>query len=518
MSDVQPQLLQATQSLLRQGEQIEYLGVLSHCIPKVAVFLPLIARQYAGHFLVAVTSERLIFFPTSFGLLGGVNAPSGRPTSIELADVQRVESFNPVVPYGHQAVRIILRQGLVHELMYRASMRGLDAHSAFAVGFAGSIARRVDAGTVTQRAPAERNAEAFKPRPAVFTFLLLLFGTLLSVGALFPLFLMVLGAPIEILALAFTMLFVGLPMLAGGIFLRRQRAAQMGAEQTPILEVLSRNRKRIAMGCGVVGVPVLLGGTALGVLLVVDHVRREDRRVRSEIEMRELQARHEAEAAVRNADEARFPAHSEWAPAGSFTLSALPGPIPSAAATRARLEALGFRVSEAPASRDAIVFAWSLVAVGDGGQTITLTASTGASDADTARWQQAGNIYAVRGPDEAVRERALGHLREARCSNFSLDRCAQLAGARRPERAGTGWTFQVGSGTYSIEHIRMPERGRRGPGRIRGPQCVASAILASNGWLCADVRLTPNPNDGMLNMPDRDQTWADWAIHTVMQP
>ncbi len=519
MSDVQPLLLQAAQALLRPREQIEYLGVLSHRVPPTAVFLPVIARLYAGHFLVAVTTERLIFFPTGFGLLGGVSAPSGRASSIELADVRRIDSFQPVVPYGHQGIRLTLQAGFEHELVYPSSIRGLDAHTAFAAGFAGTLARRLDARDVVSRTPDERNVPAFQPRPAVFTFLLVLFGGLLSVGSLFPLFLMILGAPLEILALALLMLLVGLPMLVAGVALRRQRARLMGLEQTPLRTLVEKHGRKGAIGCVVAGLVLGVCGLGMGGLLAYDAYTREVRAAEMQAAQQERAAREADEARTRMADEARFPAHGEWAPEGVFTLPVLPGPIPGAAETRARFEELGFRVTEVPPSaREGAAHAWSLELVGDGGQTITLRAVTGESDAETSRSQQARSIYTVRGPDAAVRARTLGHLSEGRCSSFALQRCAELAGARRPTCTGDRCSFEVGGEPYSLELLRMPERGRRGPGRIRGPLCVGAPAGASFGWLCVEVRLAPNPNDDRPGAPDRDQTWSEWAIHTVVQP
>ena len=501
MSSVEPQLLQATQALLRQGEQIEYLGVLSHCIPKVAVFLPVIARQYAGHFLVAVTTERLIFFPTSFGLLGGVNAPRGRPTCIELADVQRVESFNPVVPYGHQAVRILLRQGLVHELMYRASMRGLDAHAAFAVGFAGSIARRIDAGAVTPRAPAERNTEAFKPRPAVFTFLLLLFGTLLSVGALFPLFLMVLGAPMEILALAFTMLFVGLPMLAGGIFLRRQRAAQMGGDQTPILEVLSKNRKRIAIGCGVIGVPLTMGTVLLGGFLAYDEYGRRTRDAQYRLESEQRAAADMARAQ----EIARFPARGPIAPDVPLGVGyRLPAGarVPSLATARQRLEAAGFRVQGA-----ATELGWELTATGDAGQTISLTVVDATSQPnDTRRHlnheRNTGTIWVLRGGEAAVRERVLQNMQDrvGDCYfNSGLPAClAPMRGRVVSAPSERPIAFEIARQRYTADTVTTPT----------GQMDVSN----ENGVVWGNVTVAPGHDaNGRAD-------WFRWAVVAITRP
>jgi hypothetical protein len=366
MSDVEQALRQAAQPYLRATEQINGCGAMSRVVPIAARLIPLTAWAYAGHYLVVATNERLLLFATSFSLFGSVTPPSNAPVALELADVARVEPFNPAI-LGHDALRFTLRTGLVQELMYRRSIGNLASHATFALQFPAWLVSQVAASSFPPRSDAERTIPALAPRPAVGTWILLVGGGLSAVGGSFMALAMIASGFSGDVVTALPFVLWGAISFAIGIVLRRKRIRQLGGTVPPVGETLERNRSTLRAAAITLGGLLVLCLLGSGAVFAYDAWEGAVSRERWAAE----QAASDAEYARHRAEMAQFPARDAYPPV--TTPAAMPPvlAVPSVEVATARLTAADFRVTPST-STDCFGSArlWALHAEGDGGQTL----------------------------------------------------------------------------------------------------------------------------------------------------
>jgi hypothetical protein len=507
MSEIEQALSAAAQPHLRHGEQMMYGGVASWIVPFAARVVPLGAALYSGHFLVVVTGERMIFFPTSIGLLGGVSPPKGLPTAIELSDVARIEPVRAMI-IGHEGVRITMQTGLRYDLMHAASVRNVPTQGNFAVGYLGWVAQRV--GKLPQRPASERTLPPLPPRAALGTWVLLVAGGLVTVASLAMALLVVVNGFFEGLAGLIPFLGLGAAMFAGGVYLRRQRAAHLGQQLRPIGETLQANKRRILTVAALVGIPLLLCGLGMGGMLIADHVRRAESAETYRRESEERAARDARETTARLADEARFPGHGAYAPAATRP-TALVGAVPSAASSRAPLEAAGFTVTEGfePGS------SWALLATGTGGQSLTVSGFLAESSGDVLRTVRNASspvfwILEVRGPSADVRQRFLDAVDRSRCDGRSLGACVSEIRGRVTTAAPL--SFTVGGDSYTAMAIDGPSRFP--PGYT---SCPAGCAVGPAGFVCVTATTTITDAREPGRSRDIRRDWITWALATVVR-
>ena len=164
MSELDAAARQLVTPLLRQGEQIQGVGVLENWIPLFARLVPIVRSSYRGPSLVVGTGERLFFFPTTLSALGNnAAAPRGRPEVLELSRVRTATPFGAVMIGKLGAFQIERRDGIVHKFMIPAEVKNLPEHRSFGEGFPAWLGTASQARAIPERAPDPNLAEPMPP-------------------------------------------------------------------------------------------------------------------------------------------------------------------------------------------------------------------------------------------------------------------------------------------------------------------------------------------------------------------
>lgn len=513
MTDLEATLARSASTLLRSGEQIAYAGFVSRNVPMAARLVPLARTLYARHFVVLVTSERLLFVPAGMGLFGDVSLSRPAPTgAIELCDVASVEAFNPVL-IGQSGFRVTLRTGLAYDFTYLSSVKNLPSQANFAADHAVRITRQLGAG-LPGRAAAERSLPPLDPAPMLGAWALLIGGVLLTLFTILAVITVIAqGFAAGICALV-PMLLAGCGMIAGGVFLLRRRAAMLGREVKPIGDLYRENRKSLLVL--VVGGFSLFAfcGLGIGGFLAYDAYRRSVRDEEMRIESETRAARDREAAAATLADEARYPGHAWDAPPSTqpTTLPSLPDPQH----VRAALTDGGFVVADAT-ERGAT---WALEGTGTH-STVLVVAVDARSDGETSRAVLAGArpwVLEVTGPSESVRLAFLDAVRAGTCLGPGVaarapvfSRGDEMAGCvaevhgQRDEANFVHTTFRVGGAAYEA--------------RVRtwsGPPERHACLDATTGVLCVRASSAyEDMFDRSVEAQAARQSFIAWTLSTI---
>ncbi|MBK6808735.1 MAG: hypothetical protein IPG81_07515 [Sandaracinaceae bacterium] len=511
MSDLESSVREAANRYLRTGEHVQGVGAVSRAVPALAASVSLLRSIYLEHFLVVATNERLLFFPTNVGLLGGVSAPTKAPFALPYTDLARLEPCRTLV-IGASAMRFTLRAGLQHEFTYRATVPNLASHAAFGAGFPGWLAPLIESGAFAARGaadPASTPALAALPgRPMVGAWLLLLAGGFALFAGLMMSLMAVASGLTEGLLAMLPVLLLGAAAMAGGMHLRRQRAAQLGETVVPLAELFRQNKKVYVRRALMVGLPLSF---LCIVGMIVSFVQARNR-AQSDADFADLRAAGEARVAAAQAQVAAQPALSATAPAAAQDLpSEIPitGTLLTEASARTRLEGFGFRVTAAPAPTTP-GRAWSLVATGSAGQVLTYTALTTAPSQDQAgavftRSRRADGVVLVSGPDAALRSRIaqrVGADAQA-CLGFGNERCWAELGGTAGTVLAAGMPLQIGAARYQVTWDVKPTS--------------TSCATNETGMLCVAVDLSGASMDSYARMQNQNP-WTRWALSALSHP
>ena len=143
--DMDQQARAAVAPFLHPGEPINGVGFASNVVPMMARFVPILVSAYTGHHILVATDRRLFVLSTGLTMLMGRPDRILSSSVLAFCDIATATPFSPTT-FGHSALRIERKDGVIHELMWPSTKDNVPNQAAFVGSFPGWLQQRLPAG------------------------------------------------------------------------------------------------------------------------------------------------------------------------------------------------------------------------------------------------------------------------------------------------------------------------------------------------------------------------------------